>query len=77
MENKELLELLERHGVDNDYLVDMEGIESGSEEWMSIIAEVVGKDPYTMFDDGSWTSEDDKLVKNLINELEKINIELV
>jgi hypothetical protein len=78
MENfnkKLILNLLSSNGVDDDYLEDMDNcIESGSEEWMDILSELVGKDVYSEELD----KDDSKLVMEFIEYLENnLNIELI
>ena len=78
MENfnkKLILNLLSNNGVDGDYLEDMDNcIESGSEEWMDILSELVGKDVYSEELD----KDDSKLVMEFIEYLENnLNIELI
>jgi hypothetical protein len=77
MENfnkKLILNLLSSNGVDKEYLEDMEGIESGSDEWLGILSELVGKDLYSEELD----SNDDKLIREFIEYLEEeLGIELV
>ena len=66
--NKKLvLNLLSSNGVDEEYLEDGLGIEGGSEEWLDILSELVGKDLYSEELDG----EDDELISKFIEYLEK------
>jgi hypothetical protein len=74
--NKKLiLNLLSSNGVDSDYLEDMDNcIESGSEEWMGILSELVGKDMYNE----ELNEDESKLVMEFIEYLENnLNIELI
>lgn len=77
MENlnkKLILNLLSSNGVDKEYLEDMEGIESGSDEWMGILSELLGKDVYNEELD----SNDSRIVGEFIEYLEEeLGIELV
>jgi hypothetical protein len=78
MENfnkKLILNLLSSNGVDGDYLEDMDNyIESGSEEWMNILSELVGKDVYNE----ELNEDESKLVMKFIEYLKNnLNIELI
>ena len=74
LENKdELLNLLKNNGVNENYLKNMEGIESGSDEWINILIEYIDKDPIN----DTLTDEDNKNIDDLIYALEDIGIYLV
>ena len=66
-------QLLSNNGIDEDYLEDMGGIESGSEEWMDVLSELTGKNAYgTDFD-----KDDNEKIKKLVIVLNKMGIDLV
>lgn len=71
---KLVLNLLNSNGVNEEYLEDMGGIESGSEEWMEILSELLDKDVY----EEEFSDEDDEIVKEFMSYLEdEFGIELV
>jgi hypothetical protein len=77
MENKELLKLLENNGVNQDYLEEMDGIESGSDEWIDILSEYIGKDIFKDIINDTLTDDDNNKINELINKLKNIGIHLV
>ena len=71
--NVDVLSVLMNNGVNEDYLSEMGGVESGSDEWMEIISEVLGKDSYVEeFSD----SDNDKIME-FISVMEGMGIELI
>ena len=69
-----VLNLLNNNGVNKEYLEDMEGIESGSSEWMSILSELLDKDVYVE----EISDEENEVVMELIGYLyNELNIDFV
>jgi hypothetical protein len=50
-------------------------IEYGSEEWMAILEEITGKDPYE--DNTEYTEEESEAIKMFVKEAEALGIEFV
>ena len=69
----EFLPLMNQAGITPYYLSDMEGIESGSEEWMDFISLLTGKNPY----EDNFTIEEEKYIQEVIEILEANGIELI
>jgi len=67
--------LLSNNGIDDEYFESMGGkeIEGGTEEWMSVLSDLIGKDAYT----ADYTPEEDNIINNFISTLNKIGIELI
>jgi hypothetical protein len=70
--NEYVLNVLMNNGIDEMYLEDMEGVESGSEEWMDVISEIIGKDSY-----GDISEEDDKKIMEFIKIMNGMGIEFI
>jgi hypothetical protein len=70
--NEYVLNVLMNNGIDEMYLEDMEGVESGSEEWMDVVSEVIGKDSY-----GDISEEDDKKIMEFIKIMNGMGIEFI
>ena len=69
-----VLNLLNNNGVNKEYLEDMEGIESGSSEWMGILSELLNKDVYVE----EISDEENEVVMELIGYLyNELNIDFV
>jgi hypothetical protein len=77
LSSQDILKLLANNGIDDDYLEDMGGIESGSDEWLDTLSDLTGKDAYEMSIDDSWDEKDNEKIMNLIDTLENMGIELV
>ena len=77
LSSQDILKLLANNGIDDDYLEDMGGIESGSDEWLDTLSDLTGKDAYEMSIDDSWNEKDNEKIMNLIDTLENMGIELV
>ena len=71
----EALAILIKNGIDVDYFEEMGGkeIELGSEEWMDVLSDIVGKDVYNE----ELSEEDSILIGGFIGILEEMGIELV
>jgi hypothetical protein len=72
------LEILFNNGIDDDYFEEMDGldnkeIELGSEEWMDVLSDVVGKDVYSE----ELSENDESLVSEFMSVLEEMEIKLV
>lgn len=68
-----VMDILARNGIDDDYFEAMGGkeIEGGSEEWMDVLADITGKDPYA----GEFDDEDNEKIEAFMEELEELGIE--
>lgn len=68
-----VMDILARNGIDDDYFEAMgeKEIEGGSEEWMDVLADITGKDPYA----GEFDDEDNEKIEAFMEELEKLGIE--
>jgi hypothetical protein len=71
-----VLEVLNNCGIDEDYFESMGGreIEDGSEEWMEVISEIIGKNSYEIEE---VSDVDFKLIMKFRNIVEEIGIEFV
>ena len=71
-----VLEVLNNCGIDEDYFESMGGreIEDGSEEWMEVISEIIGKNSYEIEE---VSDKDFKLIMKFRNIVEEIGIEFV
>ena len=72
------LSVLFNNGIDDDYFEEMDGldnkeIEAGSEEWLDVLSDIVGKDVYNE----ELSKEDDILISEFIRMLEEMEINLV
>jgi len=77
MEKKLVLEILERNGYDKEYFEEMDDnvIEGGTEEWMDVLSDIIGKNAY---DQDNWTEEDYMKVRKFINVMENdLGLELL
>jgi hypothetical protein len=76
--HENVLEILFNNGIDDEYFEEMDGldnkeIEGGSEEWMDVLSDIVGKDVYN-----EELSEDDEiLVSEFMSVLEEMEISLI
>lgn len=71
MNKQYVTQVLLNNGIDANYLIDMDNeVESGSDEWMGVISEIIGKDAY---DSSVITNDDYKKVKEFMRIM---NIEL-
>ena len=77
LSSQDILKLLANNGIDDDYLEDMGGIESGSDEWLDTLSDLTGKDAYEISIDDSWDEKDNEKIMNFIDTLENMGIELV
>jgi hypothetical protein len=76
--HENVLEILFNNGIDDDYFEEMDGldnkeIELGSEEWMDVLSDVVGKDVYSE----ELSENDESLVSEFMSVLEEMEINLV
>ena len=76
--HEKVLEILFNNGIDDEYFEEMDGldnkeIEGGSEEWMDVLSDIVGKDVYTE----ELSEEDEILVSEFMSVLEEMEISLV
>ena len=70
MNTKFVKTVLKNNGYDMEEVFD-DGIESGTEDWMSVVEEVIGEDPYdNLSDEGS------AKISEFISIMEDIGIEL-
>ena len=69
-----VMEVLNNNGVDQDYLEDNDNeIEGGSEEWMDIVSEIIGKSAYN---DSEWDEGDSEKIMEFIRVMETQGIVL-
>ena len=73
-----VLEILFNNGIDDEYFEEMDGldnkeIEGGSEEWMDVLSDIVGKDVYNE----ELSEEDEILVSEFMSVLEEMEINLI
>ena len=69
-----VMEVLNNNGVDQDYLEDNDNeIEGGSEEWMGVISEIIGKSAYN---DSEWDEGDSEKIMEFIRVMETQGIVL-
>jgi len=76
--HENVLEILFNNGIDDDYFEEMDGldnkeIEYGSEEWLDVLSDIVGKDVYNE----ELSKEDDILISEFIRMLGEMEINLV
>jgi hypothetical protein len=76
--HENVLEILFNNGIDDEYFEKMDGldnkeIELGSEEWMDVLSDVVGKDVYSE----ELSENDESLVSEFMSVLEEMEINLV
>jgi hypothetical protein len=71
MNKKQIMTILNNNGIDENYLgPDME-LELGTEEWMGVVEELTGKNP---FDDNALTDEDHAKIQDFMDKLEELGI---
>jgi len=70
MNNKFVKTVLKNNGYDLEEVFD-EGIESGTEDWMSVVEEVTGEDPYDNLSDEGLVK-----ISEFISIMEDIGIDL-
>jgi hypothetical protein len=75
-EKNEVLEILKRNGIDEDYFEEMgdREIELGSEEWVDVLSDIVGFDVY---EKEIGELDDLKLVSDFMGVLEELEIKLI
>ena len=76
--HENVLEILFNNGIDDEYFEEMDGldnkeIEAGSEEWLDVLSDIVGKDVYNE----ELSEEDEILVSEFMSVLEEMEISLV
>jgi len=76
--HENVLEILFNNGIDDEYFKKMDGldnkeIEYGSEEWLDVLSDIVGKDVYNE----ELSKEDDILISEFIRMLGEMEINLV
>ena len=76
--HENVLEILFNNGIDDEYFEEMDGldnkeIEAGSEEWLDVLSDIVGKDVYNE----ELSEEDEVLVSEFMSVLEEMEISLV
>lgn len=76
--HENVLEILFNNGIDDEYFEEMDGldnkeIEGGSEEWMDVLSDIVGKDVYNE----ELSEEDEILVSEFMSVLEEMEINLI
>ena len=78
MDENYVLSILANNGIDDDYFESMGGkeIESGTEEWIGVISDIIGKDIY---DDPNYDFSDEETdkIQQFINKLSDMGIELI
>jgi len=70
----DVMDILKRNGIDEDYFDDMGGkeVESGTEEWMDVVSYVTREDAY-----GELNPEASEKIKSFIQTMEAMGIELI
>jgi hypothetical protein len=69
-----VMEVLNNNGIDQDYLNDNDNyIEAGTEEWMDVLGDIIGKNAYEV---DEIEDEDHELVMEFIKVMEENGIEL-
>jgi len=76
--HENVLEILFNNGIDDEYFEEMDGldnkeIEGGSEEWMDVLSDIVGKDVYNE----ELSDDDENLISEFMSVLEEMEINLV
>ena len=71
---EEIFAILEQNGIDEEYFEGMGGmeIESGGDEWMSVIEDITGEDPY-----GELSEKATVITEIFIKKLYGIGVELI
>lgn len=68
-----VMKVLSDNGIDQNYLDENDNwIESGTEEWMDVISDITGEDPYDM---DEWEEEKFEKIKEFIKVMEANGIE--
>jgi hypothetical protein len=77
-EQNKILTILKNNGIDDEYFKGMGGkeIESGTEEWLGVLADVIGKNIY---DDPNYdfSEEEGDKIQQFISKLSDMGIELI
>ena len=70
----EVKSILENNGINSEYLEDTDNeVIGGTEEWMDVIEEITGKDPYN----DTMGEEESKVINKFIDIMEnELNIQL-
>ena len=70
-----VMKVLNNCGIDDNYFDSMGGkeVEDGSEEWMEVVSEIIGKDIFEV--EGDLSEEDFKLVMEFRSVMEENGIE--
>ena len=70
-----VMKVLNNCGIDDNYFDSMGGkeVEDGSEEWMEVVSEIIGKNIFEV--EGDLSEEDFKLVMEFRNVMEENGIE--
>jgi hypothetical protein len=71
----DVMAILNRNGIDEDYFESMGGkeVESGTEEWLDVLSDITKKDAY----EDEFTPEDNELIRKFISDMEALGIELI
>jgi len=70
----DVMDILKRNGIDEDYFDGMGGkeVESGTEKWMDVVSDVTGEDAY-----GELSPEASEKIKSFIQAMEDMGIEFI
>jgi hypothetical protein len=71
----DVLQFLADNGIDDDYFESMGGqeIENGSDEWMSVLSALTGKDAY----EDEFDTNDDQKIRNFMTTIGRLGIEFI
>ena len=69
----EVMDILRRNDIDDNYFDMMGGkeIETGTEEWMNVLADITGKDPY----EDNFDERDNAIIDNFLKALDDTGIQ--
>jgi hypothetical protein len=74
-----VMEVLNNNNINDDYFEEMGGkeIESGGDEWMDVLSDIIDRDAYEVSMEGDFTKEDNKKIMKFVNIMEIIGIKFV
>jgi hypothetical protein len=71
---EQVTQILANNGINDNYLDEMEGVESGSDEWMDVVSEITGKDAYG---NSGLTAEEQAKLTNFMKIMKGMGIEFI
>jgi hypothetical protein len=74
-----VMEVLNNNGINDDYFEEMGGkeVESGGDEWMDVLSDIIDRDAYEVSMEGDFTEEDNKKIIKFVNIMLMMGIEFV